>query len=74
MFLRRIIYVDGTWIYHITPENPQQSNQRAVPGDAVSKKVKVGLSTNTVMATAFWECIKLSSHRIGYELLLHSPY
>ena len=54
-FLRRFVKVDETWIHHNTPETKQQSKQRVLPGESASKKAKVGLSANKVMATVFWD-------------------
>ena len=45
-FLRRFVTADETWIHHKTPETPE--------GESASKKAKVGLSANKVMATVFW--------------------
>ena len=54
-FLRRFVTVDETWINHNTPETNQQPKQWVSPGESSPEKAKMGLSTNKVMATVFWE-------------------
>ncbi|XP_075217801.1 histone-lysine N-methyltransferase SETMAR-like [Lycorma delicatula] len=52
-FLKRIVTVDETWVYHFEPESKRQSLVWKHPSP-IEKKFKTQISAGTVMMTIFW--------------------
>jgi hypothetical protein len=52
-FLRRLISMNETWVYHVTPETKEQSKQWTERGESVSKKAKAVAFAGKVIAHFF---------------------
>jgi hypothetical protein len=54
-FLKHIVTGDETGIFHVTPENKQQSKQWRHSASPKAKKFKQTLSSRKIMCTGFWD-------------------
>lgn len=54
-FVRRLITMDETWIYHYDPLLKQQSAEWIPPGCSAPKQPKWSKSSKKVMASVFWD-------------------
>lgn len=54
-FLRKLVNLDETWIYHNLPEMTDQSKQKLVKSKRDPKKTEAVKWAGKVMATLFWD-------------------
>lgn len=54
-FVRRLITMDETWVYHYDPELRQQRAEWTEAGCSAPKQVKGSKSSKKVMASVFWD-------------------